>query len=118
MKKALKLANYCGLDPQQTDKFSLIKRVILFGLILFVFLSASLEFFLNLNKAEAFERSAENFVPTLQTISKFSIMIIFKKELKTLIENTKYFWKMNRFGAVLEKEFQQKQKYVDIFFYT
>lgn len=117
MEKALKLADYVGLNPQKTDKLSLLKSVTSLALIVFILLSASVEFLLNLDKSEVIERSTESFVSPVEAMLRIFFFAIYKKELNVLITNLKCFWKTDHFAVLHEKRFKQTERKIDIFFY-
>lgn len=116
MEKALKLADCVGLNPQKVNKLSLLKSVISLVFIMFILLSGLVELFLNLDKPEAIERSAESFVPQLEAMLRIFSFTIFKEELNVLIANLKYFWKTSHFGVFHEKRFKKTEGQIDIFF--
>ncbi|EFA09298.1 odorant receptor 107 [Tribolium castaneum] len=118
MENPLKLLHIIGLDPRQSDKYSTIKKVISFLIVLAVLLSALIEFFLHHNESQVYDTAPQSTVPNLQALLKMFALIIYKKELIDLFTKGNHFWKLDKFGDCHKQKLTKLHKYVDLFFYV
>lgn len=113
MEKALKLVDVLGLDPRKCDSFSKFRQIFSFLCIVSVSLSSHVEFFLNFEGLETYERASESIVPQYQTIFKMLWFVVYKNEIIRMINKFRFFWKLEQFG---DSELNT-QYFFQIFFY-
>ncbi|KYB25705.1 hypothetical protein TcasGA2_TC034194 [Tribolium castaneum] len=117
MKQALKLADVLGFNPLKNDNLTKLKKYSSLICMISVVVSAILEFVSNFSALETYESAPESLVPQFQTLAKISSLLLSQKDITELIDEIKYFWKLDQFGDFHTRKLKKIYKYVTIFFY-
>nr|XP_015838469.1 PREDICTED: uncharacterized protein LOC107398561 [Tribolium castaneum] len=108
--------NIIGLDPLKNDRFSKIRTVITVAVFALCNVFSFSELFLHYNNPHVIVRSSEVVFPFFQNDWKIAIMLVYKKNLAQLIQNTSRFWQIDAFGKNYQYSMGIKHKYVRIFY--
>jgi hypothetical protein len=109
--------NLIGMHPFKTDTFSKTREIISISIFFLVIFSGLLELIFNSQGLETFARASDTMVPqcqvrsgqvrsgqmlikitVLQLIGKIAVVVVYKKEIARLLQDSEKFWPLDRFG--------------------
>nr|XP_015838473.1 PREDICTED: odorant receptor 85a-like [Tribolium castaneum] len=117
MESALKLIDIIGLHPLKSDKYSTMRKTISFLSLVVILISAQLEFLSHLSVFEVYNSGPHSTIPPLQSLLKMATLHFYKNELIDLMEKSKSFWKLDKFGDLYKQELSKLHRLVTIIVY-
>ncbi|XP_044253023.1 odorant receptor 22c-like isoform X2 [Tribolium madens] len=112
----LKFLNVVGVNPLNYSNFSLFRRVVSLGLFLVVIILGLLELLLHFDGLETCSRASEAMIVQYQLIIKIAILLKHKKDLVVLIDQTKKFWPLDKFGQ--QAKLERPHRLLKTFFFV
>nr|CAM84009.1 olfactory receptor 11 [Tribolium castaneum] len=112
----LEFLNVVGLNPENCSNFSLFRRVISLGFFLVVITLGLLELLLHFEGLETCSRASEAMIVQYQLFIKIAVLLKHRKNLVVLMQKTRKFWPLDKFGQ--DAKIERPHKLLKAFFFA